>query len=212
MLVFIDDSGDPGFKVGKGSTEYFVISLVIFDDPLEAEETALKIKKLRRELNLSDYFEFKFNKCRKDFRCKFLETIKDSQFRIRAIVMQKDKIYGQELRRSKESFYSYAIKIVLKNHGGTIKNAKLRLDGHGDRNFKKAFNSYLRRELNTPTGKTAKIFQDLKFVDSKKNVLIQLADMVSGAIYRTYNEEKADRLIYYDIVKHRIEDIWNFGR
>lgn len=32
MLVFLDDSGDPGFKVGKGSTPCFVIALVIFDD------------------------------------------------------------------------------------------------------------------------------------------------------------------------------------
>ena len=118
----------------------------------------------------------------------------------------------QELRRSKESFYSYAIKIVLKNHGGTIKNAKLRLDGHGDRNFKNAFRSYLRRELNPTSGKTARIFQDLKFVDSKKNVLIQLADMISGSIHRRYNEEKSDRLTYYNIIRHKIEDIWNFGR
>ncbi len=38
MLVFIDDSGDAGFKLGKGSSEFFVISAVIFDDNLEAEK------------------------------------------------------------------------------------------------------------------------------------------------------------------------------
>ncbi len=52
MIVFIDDSGDPGFKVAKGSTSHFVICLVIFDDELIAEETAVRIKKLRRVLNL----------------------------------------------------------------------------------------------------------------------------------------------------------------
>lgn len=36
MLVFIDDSGDPGFKIEKGSSSVFVIALVIFDDDLEA--------------------------------------------------------------------------------------------------------------------------------------------------------------------------------
>ena len=35
MLVFIDDSGDPGFKLGKGSTSHFIIGMVIFDDELE---------------------------------------------------------------------------------------------------------------------------------------------------------------------------------
>ena len=212
MLVFIDDSGDPGFKVSKGSTSVFVVGLIIFDDPLVAEETALKIKKMRRELKLSDNFEFKFNKCNKNFRCKFLETIKSSKFRIRAIVIQKSKIYGKELRTSRESFYKYVIKTVLKYHGGTIENAKLRIDGRGDRKFKRAFSVYLRRELN-PYDKTKKrVFKDLKFVDSRKNVLIQLADMVSGAIRRSYDDDKTDSGIYKAIIKRRIEDIWDFGR
>lgn len=46
MIVFIDESGDAGFKIGKGSSTFFVISLIIFDDELEAEETALRIKNL----------------------------------------------------------------------------------------------------------------------------------------------------------------------
>ena len=36
MLVFIDDSGDPGFKLGKGSSLIFVIGCIVFDDELEA--------------------------------------------------------------------------------------------------------------------------------------------------------------------------------
>ena len=48
MLIFIDDSGDPGFKLDKGSSAFFVIALIIFDDELEAEKVALAIKELRR--------------------------------------------------------------------------------------------------------------------------------------------------------------------
>lgn len=212
MLVFMDDSGDPGFKVSKGSSNTFVIGMVIFDDPLEAEETALRIKKLRRELRLADAFEFKFNKCRKDFRCRFLDTVKCSNFRVRAIVMKKDRIYGKELRSSKESFYNYAIKTVLKYHGGTIKDAKLRIDGRGDRKFKRALSAYLRRELNLQKAVNDNVIQDLKFVDSKRNVLIQLADMVTGSINRKYSADKLDSSIYLDIIRNRIEDIWEFGR
>lgn len=126
--------------------------------------------------------------------------------------MDKSKIYGQELRRSRESFYGYAIKMVLKYHGGTIRNAKLRLDGHGDRKFKRTFNTYLRKELNSQVDNTEKVFLDLKFVDSKKNVLIQLADMVAGTINRKYNREKTDRNEYYNLIKDKIEDIWDFGK
>ena len=62
MLVFVDDSGDSGFKFNKGSSPYFVIACVIFDDILEAERASLAIKMLRRDLGLSDNHEFKFTK------------------------------------------------------------------------------------------------------------------------------------------------------
>jgi len=65
MQVFIDDSGDAGFKINKGSSRFFVISAVIFSDDLEIEKTALEIKKLKRELRFPDDIEFKFNKSNK---------------------------------------------------------------------------------------------------------------------------------------------------
>ena len=86
MLVFIDDSGDPGFKVDKGSTLVFVIACVIFDDELEAEKTAVSIKEFRRKLKKSDSFEFKFNKSNRELRLKFLENTANFKFRIRCIV------------------------------------------------------------------------------------------------------------------------------
>ena len=49
MLVFIDDSGDPGFKIEKGSSTHFVIAMVCFDDTLEAEKTTVAIKELKRD-------------------------------------------------------------------------------------------------------------------------------------------------------------------
>lgn len=78
MVVFLDDSGDPGFTVKKGSSPCFVIALVIFDDHLEAEACAVEIKKLRRELGLSDHFEFKFSKCCDRFRKDFLGRVAQS--------------------------------------------------------------------------------------------------------------------------------------
>jgi hypothetical protein len=60
MLVFIDDSGDAGFKLGRGSSDFFVISAMIFYDNLEAEKMAVAIKELRRDLGFSDRVEFKY--------------------------------------------------------------------------------------------------------------------------------------------------------
>lgn len=137
MLVFLDDSGDPGFKIKKGSSPCFVIALAIFDDQLEAEACAVEIKKLRRELGLSDQFEFKSSKCCPRFRLAILSRTARFKFRIRAIVMRKDVIYSQELRHSKESFYGYSIMMVLQHSFGRIKKACLKMDGHGDREFRR---------------------------------------------------------------------------
>ena len=133
MLVFIDDSGDPGFQVHKGSSPVFVISLVIFDDELEAEKCAVALKELRRKLKFPDTVEFKFHKSRVAVKKAFLETASNSKFRVRAIITKKEKILSRQLRTDRESFFNYMVKMVLKNHGGTIKNAKLKFDRRGER-------------------------------------------------------------------------------
>jgi hypothetical protein len=207
MIIFIDESGDPGFKIQKGSSKFFIVGLVIFDDDLDAEELAVKIKRLKKDLKKSNKFEFKFNKCSRDYRLKFFETVKNGIFRIRAIVVDKTKIYSPTLQTSKDKFYNYIIKSLLKNNGDTISNAKIRLDGLGERIFKKNMVSYLRQNLNN---KHNKVIKDFKFRDSQKDVLIQLADMIVGAIGRYYAKNKKDHQDYYSIIKNRIEDIWDF--
>lgn len=206
-LVFIDDSGDPGFKLKQGSSIFFVISAIIFTDDLEAEKVAVEIKKLRRELGFSDNMEFKFNKCKKDTRIKFLEVVRPFSFKIRSIIFDKRLIRSDELKDNRDSFYSFAIKSLLKHSNDTILNASLKLDGSGDRQFKRSFVSYLRKNLNS---NEKRIVNNLKFVDSKENVLVQLSDMVAGSIRRSHEDTKNDENIYKKIIKKNIEDEWLF--
>lgn len=207
MLVFIDDSGDAGFKLEKGSSEFFVICAVVFDDNLEAEKTALAIKELRRKLGFSDNVEFKFNGSRKKVKELFLGAVAKYKFRIRVLVVDKKKIRSDELKNSKDSFYSYFIKTLLKHNGGTILDACIKIDGSGDRVFRKSFMTYLRLQLNS---KQQKVMKNCRLVNSKSNVLIQLADMIAGAVRRSYDKTKTDNATYKDIIKKHIEDEWSF--
>lgn len=52
--------------------------------------------------------------------------------------------------------------------------------------------------------------EQCRLVDSKTNVLIQMADMVAGSIKRSYTVEKTDSQIYKKIIKSKIQDEWNF--
>lgn len=207
MLVFIDDSGDPGFKIDKGSSLVFVIACIIFDDELDAEKTALAIKELRRELKFPDDVEFKFSKSSKGVRQKFLHTVNTHKFKIRCLVIRKDLIRSQKLRNDKNSFYSYAVKLLLEHSGGSILDAKIRIDGSGDRVFRKSFTTYLRKQLNSDQ---KKVMQDCRLVDSKNNVLVQMVDMVAGSIRRSYEPSKDDKDLYKKIVSKHIVSEWRF--
>lgn len=205
MLIFIDDSGDPGFKIERGSSRYFVIAAVIFDDPLEAEKTAVTIKELSRTLNFPDSVEFKFCKSKHEIREAFLKSVAPFKFRIRTLVIDKTLLRSDELKTNKRSFYSYAIKILLKHNGNSIYDAKIKIDGSGDRIFRKSFVSYLRQQLNS---EELKVFKHCKLVDSKENKLIQMADMIAGTIKRSY--EKPDGAILKKIIYGKIQDEWQF--
>ena len=206
MLVFIDESGDTGFKVGKGSTQNFVVACVIFKDNLEAEKTSVAIKELKRELKVSDDFEFKFSKCSKKFRTKFLEKVRKFDFQYRAVVMIKERIYGKELRRKRESFHNYSMKMLIKHSIGTIENATLFIDGSGDRQFRRDAQRYLKRECN----ELENIVKNVKFQESHRSTLIQLADMIAGTVNRSFTD-KRDHKHYRKLIKKREGNVWDFG-
>ncbi len=206
-LVFIDDSGDAGFSFGRGSSTYFIIAAIIFTDPLEVEKTAVAIKEYRRRIKFPDDTEFKFNKSGKVVRIGFLDTVNKFAFKIRCIVINKTLIRSEELKGHKNSFYSYAIKMLLKYSHESIVDAKIKIDGSGDRVFRKSFATYLRKTLNSSE---KKIVSHLAFANSKDNVMIQMADMVAGSIRRSFDEDKSDRSIYKKIIQKHIEDEWNF--
>lgn len=204
MLIFIDDSGDPGLRFNPGSSDYLVISLVIFDDHLEAEKTALAIKDLRHELRVSHEWEFKFTKLSKNLRERFLRHICHFHFRVRNLIIRKSSfIHNQEMYKDQHSFYSYAIKMAIQHSSSTISDASIQIDGKGDRVSRRDFLRYIRGQLNTDK---KCIIKQCKLVDSRSSMLIQLADMIAGSIHRSYHPEKSDAKLYKSIIQERIEN------
>jgi len=192
MLVFIDESGDTGLKIERGSSKYFVISLVLFEDNEEAVSCDQRIQLLKRELRLSEKFEFKFRRLRKDQRIKFFEAVLPYSFFYFGIVINKEKLYGEGFK-VKESFYKYTCSLVFANAKPHLKDAIIVIDGTGSREFKRQLKTYLRKKIGTS------IIKKVKLQSSEKNNLIQLADMIAGAIYRSLGE-KEDREIYRKMI------------
>jgi len=192
MLVFIDESGDTGLKIDKGSSKYFVIALVIFEDHEEAIACDQRIELLKRELKMPEGFEFKFNKLRKDQRIKFFEAVLPYTFFYFGIVINKEKLYGEGFK-VRESFYKYTCSLVFENAKPYLREAIIVIDGSGSREFKRQLKTYLRKKIGTS------IIKKIKIQPSHKNNLLQSADMIAGAIYRSFTQ-KGDRKIYRKII------------
>ena len=198
----MDESGDAGFKFGKGSSDFFIIAAVVFEDDLEMEKTSIAIKTLKRRLGFQDFREFKFHKLSREIRLEFLKEIKRFQFKILCLVVDKRKPENGVFRDNRSLFYVHAIKMLAKDIDISTLGVKIKLDGGGNRSFKRNFYSHLKEKLNW---KDKKIMRDLRFVDSKNNSLIQLADMIAGALRRSYEGNKNDKDIYRNIVKKHVK-------
>ena len=92
----------------------------------------------------------------------------------------------------------------MKYDGKMLTNASIKIDGIGDKDFRNALSSYLRQEIGS--SKIGKF----RFVDSRQDNLIQLADMVVGAIARHHNGNRQDASRWYNMLKNKIDDVWNF--
>lgn len=86
----------------------------------------------------------------------------------------------------------------------TLQNAKIILDGSGDRTFRRSLSSYLK--AHTERGAITSI----KVGDSRTEPLLQLADMCVGAIARSYREDRDDVDRWLKMLGNKIDDIWEF--
>jgi hypothetical protein len=81
MLVFIDESGDPGFKLDSGSSPVFVVAMVIFADREAALTTEQAIRDAKARLRVAK--EFKFNSTSRLVREGFFKAVAGCHFRVR---------------------------------------------------------------------------------------------------------------------------------
>lgn len=202
MLVFIDESGDPGFKVERGASPIFVAVMVIFDRDEDAVATQQSIE--ASEARQVHKPEFKFNKCSDRVRDLLFQAVRNCPFSVRAIVVRKTAIFSPRLKIDKDRFYEYFVKSMMSYDNKILRQAKVVIDGSGDREFRKNLNSALRRRLGSGAVK------DVRFKNSRNDVLVQLADMCAGAIARSYRPDRDNHDRWRNMLAPRINDVWEF--
>lgn len=202
MLVFIDESGDAGFKLAKGSSPYFCAAMVIFRSVEASAATSAIIREALTAAKVRP--EFKFSKCSHKNRDAFFDATAKCDFGVRAIVVEKERIYSPHLRSEKEGFYRFFVKNLMKFDNGALDGARVIIDGSGERTFRKDLRAHLRKH--TADG----AIKDVRLKDSIGDPLVQLADMSVGAIARSYQPEKKHYDRWMRALKPKIEDVWDF--
>ena len=199
MLLFIDESGDSGLKIHAGSSKYFIIALVAFENHEEALAVDERISLLRKEQRVPDNFEFHFNKLKSGHRRAFLEAVARHRFFYSAVVVDKTNLGGFESQFN-ESLYKYACGLIFEKAKPRLSDAIVVTDENGSKNFKSELKRYLVRRLKDDSGKC--FIKKVRTQDSRKNNLVQLADMIAGAVARSFSGKK-DSLEYRSLIVHR---------
>lgn len=199
QLVFIDDSGDPGFK--SASSSNFVMAAAVFIDPEVAFSMMQEMDEYRELLGWRYNHEFRFKKNPKNVVAELLRRLSKYDFQIYAIYIDKSMFRQITPVIDGEKLYNWTIKELLELM--PLDNVKITIDGRSSKENMQKTKSYLRRELNGDKKKNINI----KFEDSVATDLLQLADLIAGSVNRALQPDKTDSKVYLDIVKSKIVEI-----
>lgn len=125
-----------------------------------------------------------------------LRLVSAYEFAIYAVVIKKSR-----LKITPKNLYNNTISELLRLM--PLKNASIKVDGHSGTNYTKRAISQIRKNANIDDGQ----IKEIKFGDSKENILLQLADLVAGSIFRSIQRQKADHKDYVDILTEHIIEI-----
>ena len=188
MLVFIDESGDTGLRTENGSSRYFVIAMVIFKDKKDSQYTRQVVQKYKISIRKSN--ELKFSKESEPRRIAFLNAVEECPFSVEYLVLDKNnKESVSILRETKVNFNAHLMCEALLS--SSIRSAHILIDNESG---SLKYRGYIHRVCYAQK-------ESLQFIDSIKDPLIQLADMVAGAIRAGYNGKP----IYTEIINKKVK-------
>jgi len=88
VYVYLDESGDTGFRLSQGSSRFFAIALLVVDDPGPLEVT---LAALRAHTRMPNY-EFKFAQSDDARRRQFFHAIRDEHYEAHCQVVDKQEL------------------------------------------------------------------------------------------------------------------------
>ncbi len=200
-FILMDESGDLGFSFEKGSSKYFIITVIFTDSKRRLEKIAKKIhstlsKKYRKVGVLHSYSETPIT------RQRLLKLVSETDSNILAIILNKKKVYTK-LKDEKAVLYNYVTNILLDR---LFTKKLLPLDREvfmiaAQRETNRFLNQNFKEYLMNQAADNHKVRIKVEIATTAQEKALQVADFVSWAIFRKY--ELGDDS-YYNLIKERI--------
>ena len=142
--LWIDESGDCGFKFNKGSSRFLVIVVVYLINGKNVEKP---INELKSKLKLTEDYEFKFSRSNDRIKKEFFKTIRSLSIQYKAIIVDKKKLSPQDLRFQPQQLYCELIRRLLYDNSPPLEKAILIIDETTVKIHYKEFNKVLSKYL-----------------------------------------------------------------
>lgn len=139
--LWIDESGDCGFKFNKGSSRFLIIAAIYLID-IENKNSNIEeiINELKTKLKLTRDYEFKFSRCKNEFKKEFFEIVSRLPLQYKAIIVDKKRLKPSDLRFQPQQLYCELVRRLLYDNNPPLEKAILTIDEAVAKIHQKEFN------------------------------------------------------------------------
>ncbi|MHB8403349.1 MAG: DUF3800 domain-containing protein [Bacteroidia bacterium] len=184
QIAFIDEFGNNGLDFSKSEVStHFIVTAILFDENnFDAEEKKIEI--VRK--NHFQTGEMKSSKIGTDDnrRIRIINYLNDVNYHIFSIVVDKRELKTKGFTY-KPSFYKFLHSLVDKELFKVFPKIQIIADEHGGSEFKAGFIRYIHENHVTDL-----FNQEFNLTNSKSELAVQLADLITGTIAKCYDETK----------------------
>lgn len=207
-IAVFDESGDPGVRKlcleTSNPSRYFSVAAVLFSEPNHASACEQRIIALREELSLPRNHEFHFTSAGKRNRRRFLEAVAILPFSYAVATIDKTRLQGNSWNK-KMNVVQKAALLALEVIKPRLENARVFIDKSSDKQFDRELCSYLKKQAGLVEGRPR--IKVAAPYDSAKHNLIQMVDMVCGAVVRCYKAGDEADDSYHRLIECRKLDV-----
>ena len=179
QIIFVDESGDLSLPKND-SLSYYTINAIYFNgDELNYYKKAANniVKKHARGGELKSSTIGNNN----ERRSNILKEISEIGFPLYCLVIDKQRIYKDSGLQYKRISYKFLHRMFYERIKRSFYNISLISDPYGSTDFMESFIKYIQSKNN--------LFEQISFIHSQEEPLLQISDVIAGSIRRVYLEQ-----------------------